>query len=109
MSLFDHGKPEEFFLFVGNFKMTLMATGVLETDAKVQYFHTLARGDKLSQFGLLSADVDNTDTSITVDYLLKGLAWYFPSVNLLSKKKRAIRLGMKKLKHKGKALCSTLN
>ena len=37
----------------------------------------LFRGEALRQFGLLSADVENTDTSLNVDYLLKGLAWYF--------------------------------
>ena len=29
MSLFDHGEPEEFFLFVQNFQITLAATGTL--------------------------------------------------------------------------------
>ena len=30
MSLFDHGVPEDFILFVQNFKMTLAATGTIE-------------------------------------------------------------------------------
>ena len=25
----------------------------------------------------MSADMENTDNSLTMDYLLKGLAWYF--------------------------------
>ena len=33
MSLFDHGKPEEFILFVYDFKITLAATGTLEANA----------------------------------------------------------------------------
>ena len=34
MSLFFHGEPEEFLLFVWNFQMTLAATVTVETEAK---------------------------------------------------------------------------
>ena len=44
MSLFDHGKPEEFFSFVQNFQMTISATGTLEIEANVQYLCTLLSG-----------------------------------------------------------------
>ena len=81
MSLFDHGKPEEFLLFVRNSRMTLSATVMLDTYAKVQYIHTLVRGEALCQFDLLSADMEDTNTSLTVDCLLKGLGWYFFPVN----------------------------
>ena len=86
MSLFDHGNPEEFLLFVWYFKMTLATTVTLETEAKVQYFRTLVHREALRQFYLLSADVENTDTSLNLDCLLKGLAWYYFPVNFLSKK-----------------------
>ena len=33
--------------------------------------------EALRQFDLLSDEVGNKDTSLTVDHLLKGLAWYF--------------------------------
>ena len=81
MSLFDHGVPEETLLFVQNFKMTLVATGTLETDVKVQYLCTLVHGEALCQFDLLYSDVRNTETSLTVAYLLKGSVWYFFPVN----------------------------
>ena len=77
MSLFDNGKPEEFLSFVRNFQTTLAAMGTLETEAKVHYLHMLVFGEALNQFDLLSADMENMDTSLDVDYLLKGLAWYF--------------------------------
>ena len=41
LSLFDHGNPEEFILFVRNFNMILSETGMLEMDAKIQYLRTL--------------------------------------------------------------------
>ena len=82
MSLFDHGEPEEFLLFVHNFNITLSSTGTLETDTKVQYLHTLVRGEALHQFDFLYADVENTDNKLS-DYLLMGSAWYFPPVNWL--------------------------
>ena len=57
MSLFDHGNPEEFLLFVRNFEMTLAATGMLEMKAKVHYLRMLVRGGALRQFDLLSTYV----------------------------------------------------
>ena len=47
--------------------MTLAETGMLETDAKIQYISTLVRAEALSQFNLLSADAENTETQ-NVDY-----------------------------------------
>ena len=44
MSLFDHDKPEEFLLFVPNSQMSLTATGTLETEANIQYIHTIVCG-----------------------------------------------------------------
>ena len=57
MSLFDHGDPGEFLLFVRNFKMTLASTGTLDMNVKVQYIFTLVRGKVLHQFYLLYYDV----------------------------------------------------
>ena len=55
--LFDHGKPEEFLLFIWNFQMTLADTGTLKSEVKVQYLRTLFHGKALHQFDLLSAEV----------------------------------------------------
>ena len=74
MSLFDHGNPEEFLLFVWN----------LETDTKVQYLCRLVCGEALHHLDLMYAYVVNKkDTSLTVDYPLKSLAWYLFTVNYL--------------------------
>ena len=61
--------------------MTLAATGTWETDSKIQYRHTLFHWKVLHQLYLLCTDVENTDTSLTVDYLSKGFAWYCFPVN----------------------------
>ena len=82
MSLFEHGKMEEFLLFVRNFNMTLVATGTLETDMEIQYLRILVRRELLCQFDLLSANMENTE-SLNVDYYIKGLALYPPPVNLI--------------------------
>ena len=39
--------------------------------------------------------MENTDTPLDVDYLLKGLAWYFFPVNSFSKQNQAMRRCMK--------------
>ena len=51
---------------------------MIKKDTKVQYLCTLVHGEALRQFDLMSADVENTDNPLTVDYLLKGLVRYFP-------------------------------
>ena len=87
MSLFDHGVLEEFLLFIRNFNMTLAATRIMDTDTIIQYLCTLVSGEELGQFDFLSPDVENTET-LNVDYYIKGLALYFPPVNLIAKKLR---------------------
>ena len=74
MSLFDHGDPEGFLLFMQNFQITLAATGTLETEARFQYLRKLFHGEELRQFDLVPDDAKNTETQLYVDYLLKGLA-----------------------------------
>ena len=49
----------------------------MEMEAKVLYLCTLVCGEALCQFDLLPADIETTGTSLNVDDLLKGLAWYF--------------------------------
>ena len=96
MSLFDNGDPEEFLLFVRNFNMTLAASRILDTGANIQYLCTIVRGEALRQFDLLFSDVESTET-LNIEYIIKGLALCYPPLNSLSKKKSAMRRGMKKL------------
>ena len=51
----------------------------------------------LHQFDSLSADVESTET-LDVDYIIMGLAHYITPVDSLSKQKRAMRHGMKKVR-----------
>ena len=73
MALFDNGKPEEFLLFIKNFNMTLEASGMLNSGAKIQYLHTLVHGEVLRQFDTLYADVGST-TSENLKYIILGLS-----------------------------------
>ena len=84
-------------LFIRNFNMTLAASGTLEEGVMYQYLSTLFRREALHQFELLSADVKGTET-LNADYIIRGLAQYFPLVNSLSKKKRTMHNGMKKIR-----------
>ena len=89
MSLFENSESEEFLLFVKSFNMTLTQSGALQADAKYQYLRTLVREEVLRQFDLLSADVEGTET-LNIDYIIMGLALYFPPVNYLSKETRSV-------------------
>ena len=83
------------FFFVRNFNMTLAASGTLEGDTKFQCLCTLVRRKALRQFYSLSPDVESTET-LNVDYIIRGLAQYFPPVNSISKQKRTMRRGIQK-------------
>ena len=76
VSLFYHVETEEFILFVWDFQMTLLSMGTLDAEAKVSCI-TIFCGEVLRQFDSPSSGVENTDTSLNVDYIFKGLARYF--------------------------------
>ena len=80
--MFENGEPEEFLFLVSNFNITLAASGMLEAGAKYQYLFTLVQVEALHQFDSFSAEVESTQT-LNVEDIIKGLANYFPPVNLL--------------------------
>ena len=87
--------------------MTLAAMGTIKTESKVQYICMLVRGEALHQFDLLYVDVENKNSSLDVDYLLNGLAWYFLPVNsLLNVHCATVR---KTMQFRSGALCSAPN
>ena len=73
MSLCENGKPEKFLLLVSNFNMTLTVSGTMEAGARIQYICTLVRGEALSHFVSLSADVESMQT-LNVDDIIRSLA-----------------------------------
>ena len=92
MDFFDNGESEEFLLLVRNFNMTLAASGMLGTEAKVKCLCMLVRVEVLCQFDLLSDHMEGTNP-LTSENIILGLAAYFPPVNSPPKKKRAMRRG----------------
>ena len=108
MSLFDHGDPEEFILFIRKSNMTLAATGTLDTDAMIQCLCTLVHGEVLYQFDLLSADIENIET-LNVDYYIKGSALYFPCEFAFKTKGRDALRNEKIVQPKSKTLCGALD
>ena len=65
MDLFHNCEPEEFLLFVQNFKMTPDALETLSTNVKIHYLRTILRGVELHQFDSLCAHV----AIVTIAYL----------------------------------------
>ena len=86
MSLYDHGEPGEFLLFISIFNTNHAETRMLEMDTNILYLRKLFRGEALHHFDLFFSDVENIETQ-NVDYYTNSLAWYFPPVNSLSKQK----------------------
>ena len=104
-SLFDHGGPEEFLLFVRNFNMTLEATGTLEMDASIHYHRMVVRGEALHQFDLFSAEMENTET-----LNIKGLALYPPPCKFAFKTKACdLPWNKKHTQSKIKTICGALD
>ena len=64
---------------------------------KVQYFCKIVRREAICQFDSLYSEMEST-TPITMEYFIKGLYLYSPPVNYQSKRKRAMRRGMRKLR-----------
>ena len=95
MALFENGDPEEFLLFVRNFQMTLKASGTLTASAKIQYIHTLLRGEALHQLDTLPVEV-GIMIKTNLNHIILGLGTYFFPINALSKQKRAMHHGMSK-------------
>ena len=62
MALFGSDETEEFLLFVCNFQMTLEASRTLYDGLKIQYIHTLVRGEALKQLEMFSVEVGSTTT-----------------------------------------------
>ena len=76
MALFDNGYPEEFLLFMRNFKMTLEASGTLAASANLQYLRTILCGEALRQFDNLCVQVGSTTTTHLI-WIILGLGMYF--------------------------------
>ena len=76
IALFDNREPDEFFLFIRNFNMTLEASGTLKYGENIQYLHILVSAEALSQFDTLSAEVGR-DTPENLTSIILGLGTYF--------------------------------
>ena len=72
MNLFDNGDPEQFLLFVQNYKMTLEASGKLTENAKFQYLRTILCGKALRKFESLCAHIVRM-TMTRLNQVLLGL------------------------------------
>ena len=44
MALFENGEPEEFLLFMRNFNMTLVESGMMSMGTEIKYIRNLVRG-----------------------------------------------------------------
>ena len=74
--------------------MTIESSQTLVDNVKIKYLCTLVRGEALTHFDTLSAEVGST-ISENLDKIILGLGMYFPPVIALQKK-RAIRRRIKK-------------
>ena len=94
MVLFDNIRPEEFLLFVENFKITL-ALGTVSDNVKIQYICVILCVEALLQFDTLCALVGST-TATPLNGFILGLGVYFFPVNVLAKQNRAMLCEMSK-------------
>ena len=75
--------------------MTLAASGTLATGAKIQYLHTLVRGEALLHFDLLSDEGEGANP-LTIKTVILGLSLYYFPLNSLLNKKRGMHRGIRK-------------
>ena len=68
---------------------------MLQNEANIQYLCTPVRVESLRQFDTLSSNIESS-TPLTLEAIILGLGTYFFSVNVLPKKKREMRHGMRR-------------
>ena len=84
-----------FMLVVWNFRIKLKALGTLADIANIQYLHMLLCGEVLRQLDTFSVEFGSTTTTY-LNQITLGLGTYFPTIDTLSKQKRAMRCVMRK-------------
>ena len=93
-ALFDNKKLEEFLLFIRNFQNTLKASGTLADITQICYLRALWRGEVLRQLEMLYFKVGSTTTA-DLKHTILCLGMYISPINVVSKKKRVMRRGMR--------------
>ena len=92
---FEHRQPEELLQLMKNFKRVVDNTGTTTAEGKINYIRNLFCGELLREFDKLSNQ--NSGTKILhLKFIREGLLGYFPTINALSKKNRAMRRAMRK-------------
>ena len=76
MALFGNGEPEEFLLFIRNFKVMLKDLGTLNSIVKLHYMCMLLHGEALHKFDTLCAQVGSINTT-HLNRIMLGLSTYF--------------------------------
>ena len=93
IAFFDNVNLDQFLSFIRDFNMTFEASGIITSGTRIQYLHTMVRGEALRQFYMLSSEVVSA-TSENLASIILGLSTYFFPINDLSKKKRVVRCRM---------------
>ena len=107
--LFNYVETEDFILLMKNSQMTLAATEIIETEAKVLYICTLVRGEALRQFDLVSDDAKmQKPDCMWIIYLRVSMIPPPCEFNFKTKSFNA-PLYEKSTHIKGKALCCTFD
>ena len=76
MTLFDNGNPEEFFLFMQNFKMTPEALDKLFSSVKLHYLPTVLHGKAPCQIDTFYDQTGSTNTP-HLNRIILGVGTYF--------------------------------
>ena len=85
VALFENGEPEEFLLFIREFRKTLRANGVMPEIGRIQYLCTLLCGESLFEFETLSESVGST-TKRHLKQIIISLGTYLPPINAFQNK-----------------------
>ena len=73
---FEIGQPEEFLHLMNNFKRSVDRTGTTTAVGKINYVHTLLRGEALRYFDKLASQNAGTNSS-RLNFVQEGLLGYF--------------------------------
>ena len=95
MAFFDNGDPEEFLLFIWNFKLALRTLVTLTDSANIHNLCMILHGKVLVQFDNLCSQIGSTNTA-HLNWVNLGLGPYFFPVDVYSKQKPMMCSGIRK-------------
>ena len=76
MTTFENEQPEDFLMLMNNFKTAIEGTGTISVAGRINYLHTMLRGEALKEFDKFVSQ-NNGTTNAHLNHIQEVLLGYF--------------------------------